>query len=450
MGVLKPQAGPQEPFCASPADILIYGGAAGGGKTYGLLLEGGRHKDNPNFNGIIFRRVGKQITTGGGMWDTAGKIYPLLGAEMNESRYKISFPSGASLQFSHMEHEKNRFDHQGGQYPFIGFDELTHFTEKQFWYLLSRNRPATDCNVQPYVRATTNPTNRDDPIGGWVRELIDWWIGSDGFPIENRSGVLRYFARLDDKIVWVDKDWRDEEGNPPKSITFIPAKLEDNKILMSQDSTYQATLNSLSRVDRMRLKFGNWDVSEKGGMFEREWFKVVDEAPQGITWVRYWDRAATEPTPKNPDPDWTAGGLCGVYDGKLYILDMQHFQASSGENEIRIRSNADTDGYNVSIGLEQEPGSAGVDVIFNYQTKVLQGYTVIPDRPTGDKIDRAKPWCAWAEFGNVYLVRGKWNEDFIKEAINFPNGKKDQIDSVSGAFKYLTQTFTYQTFKGHL
>lgn len=438
MTEIRPQKGPQEAFLSTSADVAIYGGAAGGGKTYALEIEPLRHVSQGAFNGMIFRRVGAHITTPGGLWDTALSLYTHIDGEPIESKLTFKFDSGSKIKFAHLEHDKNRFDHQGGQYPFIGFDELTHFTEKQFWYLFSRNRPPPGCTVKPYIRATTNPVHRDDPTGGWVRELIDWWIDSEGYPIPERSGVLRYFVRNDDTIKWVDKDYRDPSGLPPKSLTFIPAKLSDNKILMDQDPTYEATLNSMGRVDRMRLLGGNWDVSDKGGMFERTWFKIIENEPD-TEYIRYWDRAATEPTPKNPNPDWTAGAKVGMYKGGLCIADINHFQGNSATNETNISHTAEQDGFHISIGIELEPGSSGKDAGFHYQTKVLKGYHVILDRPTGDKVERCKPWCALAEHGNVYIVRGAWNDAFIKEAISFPFGKKDQIDAVSGGYKQLTQ-----------
>ena len=450
MAVIRPHPGPQEQFLSTSADLGIYGSGAGCGKTYALLSEGTRHLDKPNYSGMIFHRVGKQITIPGGLWDTATNIYTGMGGKPNENDHIFKFSPGTRIQMSHMEHEKNRLDHQGGQYAFTGWDELTHFTERQFWYVWSRQRPPDGCTVKPYTRATTNPIDKDDPIGGWVRCLVDWWIDEDGYYIPKRNGVLKYFTRTDDSIIWVPKDYRDKNGNPPKSMTFIGARLHHNPTLVKQDPSYAATLNSLCRVDRLRLSEGNWNVSEKGGMFDSDWFKIVDEAPQGMQLIRYWDRAATDPSPKNPDPDWTAGGLCGIHNGTLYILDMKHFQKSSAGCEEEIKKAADNDGYDIQIGYEQEPGSAGVDVAHHYQTKVLKGYTVLIDKPTGDKIARCKPWNAWAEQGNVCLVRGKWNDAFTKEAFNFPNGKKDQIDSISGAFKYLTQTFNYSTSRGRV
>jgi predicted phage terminase large subunit-like protein len=87
--------------------------------------------------------------------------------------------------------------------------------------------------------------------------------------------------------------------------------------------------------------------------------------------------------------------------------------------------------------MEEEGGSSGKDVISYYQRKVLKGYIVHGDRPTGDKRTRAKPWCAMSQNGNVYLVRGPWNHNFLAEVETFPNGKRDQVDAVSGAYKCL-------------
>lgn len=179
----------------------------------------------------------------------------------------------------------------------------------------------------------------------------------------------------------------------------------------------------------------------KGDMFERDWFRYIDakDLPKGMRTLRYWDRAATIPSPTNPNPDWTAGALCGEYDGNLYIIDMEHFQDDTAGNHKRTRTTAERDGYDVPVYLEQEPGSAGKDAIYIYVTKVLKGFSVFDDKPTGDKTVRASPVAALAKNGHVFLVRGAWNHAFVAEAVTFPNGKKDQIDAVSGAYKYLFQ-----------
>ena len=146
---LRPQKGPQEDFLASTADIAIFGGGAGGGKTYGLLLEPLRHIHNSAFGSVVFRRNTTQIRNEGGLWDESQEIYPYVGAVGAESRLDWKFPSGAKLKFAHLEYEKTVFNYQGSQIPLIIFDELTHFTKKQFWYMFSRNR--STCGVRPYV-----------------------------------------------------------------------------------------------------------------------------------------------------------------------------------------------------------------------------------------------------------------------------------------------------------
>lgn len=435
---IRPQNGPQRDFLGCPADIAVIGGAAGGCKTYSLLLEPLHYTHEPDFRSIFFRRTTPMLRAEGGAWDTSLNLYPKVNAKAQEQALRWTFPKGARFKMSQLEHESTIHDHQSAQYTLVEFDELVQFRKRQFFYMFSRNRSI--CPVKPYIRAATNPTPISDPIGGWVRELIDWWIDSFGFPIQRKSGILRYFIRDDDDIVWVDKDWRSPEGYPPKSFTFIPAKLSDNKILMEKNPEYEQNLNSMSRVDRRRLKDGNWDVREEDGMFEADWFGITDHIPQ-MTLIRYWDRAATE-AKAGSDPDWTAGVLCGLYKGELYIFNMVHFRGTPAFNERKIRQTAEIDGKGVVIVIEQEPGASGKDTIAHYQTNVLKGFTVRADRPSGSKIDRCKPWCALAEFGHVKLKRGTWNNSFLSEAESFPNFKKDQIDAVSGAYTHLSSSHT--------
>jgi hypothetical protein len=127
------------------------------------------------------------ITNEGGLWDESNKIYPLLSAKQKETDHSWTFPAETVISFSHLQHEKNVLDWQGAQICFIGFDELTHFTERQFFYMLSRNR--STCGVKPYIRATTNPD-----ADSWVAEFISWWIDQEtGLPIMERAGKASLF-----------------------------------------------------------------------------------------------------------------------------------------------------------------------------------------------------------------------------------------------------------------
>jgi hypothetical protein len=285
---LRPQPGAQETFLKSRADIAIYGGAAGGGKTYGLLLEAVRHQHNSQFSAVLFRRTFPQVCAPGAMWDQASEIYHLLGATPNRTALAWQFPSGALVKFGHLQYEDSVYDWQGSQIALIGFDELTHFSQTQFFYMLSRNR--STCGVRPYVRATTNPD-----AGSWVAEFIAWWIDqSTGYPIPERSGKLRWFVRVGGALVWGDtaEELRRQYSDAqPKSVTFVPARIYDNKELLTKDPDYLANLKALAPVEQARLLGGNWKVRNEGLVFggllecieEPHWFDGVRYAA-GVDW----------------------------------------------------------------------------------------------------------------------------------------------------------------------
>lgn len=436
---LGPQPGPQTAFLSSEADIAIYGGAAGGGKSYGLLLEPLRHFNNPLFGAVIFRRNSTQVRNQGGLWDESFALYAQLGANPREAYLEWEFPSGARLKFGHLEYERSVYDWHGSQIPLIGFDELTHFSEKQFFYMMSRNRSTS--GVPGYIRATCNPD-----VDSWVRRIIDWWIGEDGFPIAERSGVIRWFIRRDDTIVWADsrEELIAEYGieEIPKSFTFIPSKIQDNQILMQKDPSYMSSLRALSRVERGRLLDGNWNVRASAGvMFQREWFPIVEVVPGGWTQaIRFWDRAATKPNDKNKDPDWTRGLKLYKYpNGTFVVVDLKSMRDTPGQVEGLITNVAAHDTVGCRVMSQQDPGSAGVTERDHF-IRMLQGYDVRSIVISKDKITRAKPVSAQCEAGNIRILRAPWNEDFFSELENFPDGLHDDIvDVLSGAFNELSQ-----------
>ena len=436
--IIGPQKGPQEKFLSSDADIVIYGGSAGGGKTYSLLLDFLRHYNNRDAGAVCFRRTSPQVRNEGGLWDTSRKIYGAIGAEPKETILQWKFPSGGKLKFAHLEHEKNVLDWQGSQIPIIYFDELTHFSEKQFFYMLSRNRSIS--SIKPYVRATTNPSSKS-----WVRKLIDWYLLPDGQADFSKSGVVRYFIRIDSKLVWGATAKELQKKYPesiPKSFTFIPAKLSDNKILMKQDPSYLANLQALSRFERMQLLDGNWNVEETAGLFfKKHYFTEIDAAPKIVNSVRCWDRAATEWTEGDKgDPDFTVGVKLGVdADGLYYIMDIIRERYSALKVEKLICNTAKQDGISCTVKGFQDPGGAGKNEIENF-TRMLAGFDVVSEKINVDKITSSKAISAQSEAGNVKVLKTCRNKDeFYYEAENFPEGSHDDIiDALSGAFNYLS------------
>lgn len=439
MREIRPQAGPQEAFLATPADIAIYGGAAFGGKTYGLLLDPLHYVEHGSFGAVIFRRTSPQIFNQGGLWDTAEQIYPLLGAEGLRGLHQWRFPSGAKITFAHLQLEKDKLSWQGPQIPYIGFDEICQFTEGQFWYLVSRNRDPSG-KVAPHIRGTCNP----DP-DSFVAKLIDWWIDEKGIAIPERSGQLRWFIRHHDALVWADTPEELRAAYPqsnPKSLTFIASCYEDNPAGLAADPGYLANLDNLPRVERERLKAGNWKVRPAGGdYFQSSTFRVIEpaEIPHDCRWVRYWDRAATIPSDANPDPDWTAGALVGKSSssGEYVIAHCECFRDRPTGVMTRIHNIAKQDGRGCTIGIEQDPGQAGVAEAGSY-VRELAGWTVKVVVASGSKEVRAGPLSSQAGQGRVALVRGDWNAAFLAELESFPRGKHDdQVDAASGAFNLL-------------
>jgi predicted phage terminase large subunit-like protein len=195
-----------------------------------------------------------------------------------------------------------------------------------------------------------------------------------------------------------------------------------------------------------------------GGMFQRDWFSIVNAAPADATRVRYWDKAGSENS-----GDYSAGvKLARDADGVFYIEDVVRGQWSALARERIMRQTAEMDGGNVSIGIEQEPGSggkesaessirnlAGFAVSAESSIRNLAGFAVSAEKVTGEKGVRAMPFAAQCEARNVKIVRGAWNGAYLDELCSFPYGAHDdQIDGSSGAFAKLVTTGSLLMFGG--
>jgi predicted phage terminase large subunit-like protein len=487
-----PQPGPQTEFAMSSADIVIYGGQAGGGKTYGLLLDAVQDINVPYFNAVIFRRITKEITQPGGLWEESTEIYPFLGGDPVAGIYTWRFPALEydeeedawvgpptgrlnTIVFAHMEHAKNRFDWKGAQLNFIGFDELTAFTREQFFYMLSRNRSIS--GVPPRVRATTNPET-----DSWVGDVIEWWIDQEefledgktpnprfGLPIPERSGVVRWFIQIDNKLIWADEpeelykyvpvellqEEDLENGVPPvthrdfvKSLTFIQSSVYDNPALIRKNPQYVGNLFNLERVEREQLLHGNWKVKmEEGKVFPKGKAKIVEAIPAGwriVARVRWWDFAGTA------EEDIASEASARTASVKMALLLNQNGEhsvliehATAGwwnddERETEMQNVAKTeDTKATAIRFEQEPGSAGLSVR-RRTIKLFPGYDIKGRPASGKKEVRWKPLAAQWQGGNVLLLEGPWNREYLNEMNGVPNGRKDYADASSAGYNELT------------
>lgn len=458
--IIRPQKGKQELFLRSPADICIYGGAAGGGKTYALLLECLRHIANKHFEAIIFRQSRPQIMSAGGLYATSQEIYPHLGAtSVLTPNVQWRFQSGAKVTFAHMFYEKEKYNWQGSQIPLLMFDELVHFTESQFFYLFSRNR--STCGVKPYIRATCNPDGES-----WVAKFIDWWIDQEtGYADENKCGKLRYFVRRNNLIHWADTPqelyesfglFYPEEQAEVKSVSFISAKLTDNEAMLKHDPGYIGALKAMSEFDQEQLLNGNWKIRRSAGhYFKRSKVgQMFTAIPTDVTkWARAWDLAATAPgesdelegvpqamrrNSRSDDSAYTAGVLLGKRsNGRTFVADVINVRENGADVRQLIRNTAISDNAfygNVTIRLPQDPGQSGKEQAQSY-VRMLGGFTVTTALESGDKVTRAEPFSSQWLAGNVDVLTAEWNDEYFRQLENFPVGKlKDMVDASANAY----------------
>jgi predicted phage terminase large subunit-like protein len=377
---------------------VLYGGAAGGGKSVALLMAALMFIQQPNYHALILRRNFAQLALPGALLDVADKFLRGTDAKFIAKERKWVFPNGNTLNFGYLDTDNDKFRYQGAEFHFVGFDELTQFTESMYTYLFSRVRQLTDSEIPLRFRAASNPGG----IGHeWVKERF-------------LTNVLE----------------QDRE--------FIPAGIKDNPSLDAV--TYRQNLKELDPVTQKQLEEGDWDVIAAGNFFERQNLHVIEHVELKGRIVRYWDIAsAIRKRRSGGDMDYTAGIKILERDGKFYILDVIRQRLKPDEVEKVIQSTAIKDGHNVEIFVEQEPGSSGVLLADHYIRRVLKGFACKFIKNTGDKEANAKPFAAAVSNGNVSLLRGGWNKQYIEELIVFPQVgfHDDQVDASSGAFNQL-------------
>lgn len=417
---------PHEPHPTQAAFLLtdhilegFFGGAAGGGKSDALLMAALQYVDVPRYNAILFRRTFQDLSLPGALLDRARDWLSGTDAKWDDREHTWKFPNpeydatiytdGASLTFAYLQTEAQKHRYASADFQYVGFDELTGFSETMYAFLFSRLRTTIDLRVPLRMRSASNPGNKGH---GWVKRRF---ITSDPTP---------------DRI-------------------FVPSKVQDNPSLDIKQ--YLVSLNQLDPITRARLLQGDWDIRE-GGMFKRDWFDhVLQSAPAfPMKMVRYWDLAATEELPGLPgegsdDPDYTVGAKLGIDRNTrlLYMLDQRRGRLSPQGVERMVRATAEQDGKEVPIRIEQEPGAAGKSLISYYSRHVLQGWSVRGVPQSQSKETRAGPFASQAEAGNIYVVDGPWLSDFLDEAEGFPMvDHDDQVDAWSGAFNDLMKGAT--------
>lgn len=457
----KPNSQPQTQFVESTCREILYGGAAGGGKSQALTALPLLWAHLPGFLSLTLRREFPQLND---LLDKASELYPkaVPGIRyVGSKRPTYTTPGGARFLYGscHLAGDYAQFD--GWQINLLNFDELTHFTEKQYKYICARVRTARK-GYPTFIRATTNPGGEGHD---WVFKHWGAWLDpnfeAEGLPKrdERPDGtppakpaevwwIRTYKNGSGTREVYFRSDPGKEPGHPKAlSRTFIPAKLSDNRDLCENDPEYEAQLQSLDALRREQLLNGNWLAKPAAGLFfKRAWTLLVEKSdiPRGAVFVRYWDRAATEKTEDN-DPDWTVGLLMARFGPTYWIVDRLKGQWSPGKVDNLIKETAELDaktyGGEVETIVCQDPGQAGKSQAIQ-TVQALAGYRVGSARESGSKLARFGPFSSQAEHNNVRACRGAWNEDYFARLEEFDGQEKqkdDDADATSGAFAKLAK-----------
>lgn len=264
---------------------LLFGGAAGGGKSDALLMAALQFVHVPGYRALLLRRTFSDLALPGAIMSRAREWLAGSDAKWIAQDKTFLFPSGASLTFGYLDNVADHYRYQGSEFSFVGFDELTQFTEAQYLYLFSRLRRLANATVPIRMRGATNP-------GG-----------------KGHSWVFRRF---------VDPD--------TATAPFVPAKLEDNPHLAQAD--YEASLANLDPATRRQLRDGVWQVDDPGALWRRDWINRnrLVRVPEGVEIVRMHVAV---------DPSVTTGGdECGIVtggkgsDGFIYVLEDSSIQGS--------------------------------------------------------------------------------------------------------------------------
>lgn len=391
---------------------LLYGGAAGGGKSVFQLAAALQYVDVPGYNAILFRQTFADLMLPGALipmskqWLTPWEERGLVKWYDKDKRYVFT-ESGATLSFGYLDVKGDHFRYQGAEFQYVGVDEVTHIQPESYTYMFSRLRRLKGVGIPIRLRATANPGGR----------FSDFYYN-------------RFFV-----------DNLDEDGK--KKRIFLQAGMTDNPYL--DEAEYRQALAELDPITRDQLENGNWELRAKGDIFEKSWLLAIDAdgIPQHTRWVRFWDLASIDPkyrkkNTNRKEPDWTVGFKLGMCRGVYYVGDIIKVQKSPGDVETLIKATAEADGYGCAIRMEEEGGSSGAANTLRYACSILQGYDFQGVKPVVSKIERARPVASAMQSGLIF-VSNRCREllAFYAQIESFPNGSNDDIvDGLTGSFNY--------------
>lgn len=272
--IFRPNPGPQTNFLAASEREVLYGGAAGGGKSYAILADPLRYIAHPQFSGLILRHTTEELREL--IWKSQEmypKIYP--GIKWSERKMQWQHPSGGKLWMSYLDRDEDVMRYQGLSFSYIAWDELTQWpTPFAYNYMRSRLRTAAP-DLPVFMRATTNPGG---PGHQWVRKM---------FIVPSPPGKSFYATDVETGETLVYPKGHSKEGQPLFKRKFISAKLADNPYL-AESGDYETMLLSLPEHQRKQLLEGNWDIAEGAAFSEfNRAIHVVEPFNIPSSWPRF-------------------------------------------------------------------------------------------------------------------------------------------------------------------
>lgn len=445
-----------------------------------------RFISDPNYKAYCIRKNSSAIMASGGLFQEAVKLYsqvdPNLKIKLKDQ--KVIFSSGAEISFSHYENANAAKKYQGIQISNIFYDESTHAEEEDIWWLWSRLR--SDATNTHGIWLSCNPDN-----ASWLLKYAIWYLYPEGHELAGRpdpakNGVIRYLLRVGGELVWGDtaQELIEKYGHPhlsddhedqvkPISFQGLFGTIDDNPPLKISNPLYRSNLESLPRLDRERLLFGNWFAkAENSTYFKREDLIELTDPPthsEFLKIVRSYDFAGTIPHDGNRETDYFASVKMGkLKSGNYVILDVIRTRITFGDWERHIISNAERDGRHVEIILPQDPNAASkAATSMLVRSLAEQGYVAKMRRSALGKLDSFRPFAAAAEVGVISIIKNcctdLWNKihcnnDFYyAEMENFdgkrrsgPLGHDDMVDATSLSFVTLAQRFNIPNFSAGL
>lgn len=453
-------------FLQAQEDIVIFGGGAGGGKTFAALLDNLQGIHDPDYFSVFFRSTTTEIDKG--LWPEAKKMYepflfnskgkPIGKAKILENTKTITFPSGARTSFSYLERDAHADSWYGSEIAKCYFEEGQYRSYYQFDVLRSRIR--TRAKVKPGIRITLNPLNTH-----FLFDFVKIFLDEDYFPKKELSGKTAYFVIANDVIYtsW-DKDQLEiDHGKKAQTYSYIPATVDDNKYI---DPTYKDRLDSLSEKKRKQLLLGCWAPIEDSGMYlQKSMFRKAACVPVGSKTVRGWDTAATAPPEGHTvakGADWTVGiKMSKSVEGDFYIHGIERFQERSGPRDKKIIQTGTRDGDDVTVVMGVDAGAAGKVMYENFAKDCLTAGLICKRDPTPvtqSKLKRAEGFISAVQNGFMYVIESSIEKEvldhFYNECELFDGERSashrgkldDSIDAATSAFNFLNKETVIPSF----